>query len=254
MPSYAEDSVLRGTVSIVTGGAAGLGAAVSSELASQGAHIVVVDADAGAAEETVERITTEGGSAEAVVAGVRDPDHLALAFELASAHGPLFSVVSNAGGWDGMTSHYPDSDSADWLAVLDLNLIAPMRVLQLARRYVVAGGAVVHVSSTAAIEDTPYASPEYAVAKAGLIRLTTALADLDDREGPRVGCVVPGWIALERARRELGELDPEDRVSTPHLVPVGDVVDEIVRLIVDPDSGGQVVVLDGESPPHLLGR
>jgi NAD(P)-dependent dehydrogenase (short-subunit alcohol dehydrogenase family) len=249
-----DDPVLRGTVSIVTGGAAGLGAAVSSELATHGVHVVVLDPDAEAALETVERITKEGGSAEAVVADVRDTDQRGLAVELAWAHGPLFSVVSNAGGWDGVAAHYPESDPSSWLGVLDLNLVAPMHLLQLARTSIAPGGAVVLVSSIAGIERTEYDSPEYAVAKAGLVRLTTALADLDERDGPRVSCVVPGWIALERARRELGELDPEDRLSAPHLVPVGDVVDEIVRLIVDPDSGGQVVVLDGESPPHLLDR
>jgi 3-oxoacyl-[acyl-carrier protein] reductase len=254
MPAEVEEPVLRGTVSIVTGGAAGLGEAVSSELASQGVHVIVLDADADAALESVERITDEGGSAEAVVADVRDTDQLGRAVELAWRRGPLFSVVSNAGGWDSVDSHYPDSDPSAWLGVLELNLIAPMHLLQLARTAVAPGGAVVLVSSIAGVESTVYDSPEYAIAKAGLVRLTTALADLDERDGPRVSCVVPGWIALERARRELGELEPEDRLSAPTLVPVADVTDEIVRLIVDPESGGQVVVLDGESPPHLLGR
>jgi 3-oxoacyl-[acyl-carrier protein] reductase len=156
--------------------------------------------------------------------------------------------VSNAGGWGGVESHYPDAEPDDWQGVLDLNLVAPMRLLQLARPALVEGGAVVQVSSIAGVESTPYASPEYAVAKAGIVRLTTAVGDLD--RSVRVSCVVPGWIALPRARSELAALDPEDRVSAPPLVPVGDITDEIVRLIVDPSSGGEVVVMDGDGPPR----
>ena len=242
------DTDLRDTVSLVTGGASGLGEAVSSELAARGAHVVLLDPDAAAAEELVGRIAATGGSAQAVVADVRDPDQLAFAVDLAASRGSLFSVISNAGGWSGLESHFPDVEPADWLAVLDLNLIAPMRLLQLARPAIAEGGAFVHVSSIAGVETTPYASPEYAVAKAGIVRLTTALGDLQQRSGPRVSCVVPGWIALPRARQQLAELDPEDRISAPALVPVGQVTDEIVRLVVDPSSGGEVVVLDGGEP------
>ena len=62
---------------------------------------------------------------------------------------------------------------------------------------------------------------------------------------------MPGWIALPRARGELAAMGPEQRASAPPLVPVAQVVDEIVRLIVDPKSGGEVVVLDGSEPPRL---
>ena len=157
--------------------------------------------------------------------------------------------MSNAGGWGGTPTHFPMSDPADWLSVLDLNLIAPMRLLQLAHPAVVEGGAIVQVSSIAGLESTAYGSPEYAVAKAGIVRLTTAVREIGS---VRISCVVPGWIALPRARAELAAMDPEDRLSAPPLVPVGQVVDEIVRLIVDPSSGGEVVVLDDGGPPRHL--
>lgn len=249
MPTAPDLTVLHDTVSLVTGGASGLGAAVASELASHGAHVVVLDPDAATARELVGSIQHSGGSAEAVIADVRDVDRLAWAVDLASSQGTLFSIVSSAGGWGGLASHFPDASPDDWLSVLDLNLVAPMRLLQLARTAVVDGGAVVQVSSSAGVESSPYASPEYAVSKAGIVRLTSAVGGWPS---PRVSCVVPGWIALPRARRELAALDPEDRISAPPLVPVGQVTDEIVRLIVDPSSGGEVVVLDGLEPPHPL--
>ncbi len=61
---------------------------------------------------------------------------------------------------------------------------------------------------------------------------------------------MPGWIALPRARAELAAIDPEERIAASPLVPVGQVTDEIVRLIVDPSSGGEVVVLDDGGPPR----
>jgi NAD(P)-dependent dehydrogenase (short-subunit alcohol dehydrogenase family) len=249
MPSAPDRSVLRDTVSLVTGGASGLGASIASELASHGAHVVVLDPDADAAREIVEQIKRNDGSAEAVIADVRDADRLASTVDLASSRGSLFSVVSNAGGWGGVSAHFPRSDPGDWLGVLDLNLIAPMRLLQLAHPVTAEGGAIVQVSSIAGVEPTAYASPEYAVAKAGIVRLTTAVGTLDS---VRVSCVVPGWIALPRARAELAAMDPDDRVAASPLVPVGQVTDEVVRLIVDPSSGGEVVVLGDGGPPRSL--
>ena len=64
-------------------------------------------------------------------------------------------------------------------------------------------GAAVSISSSAGRGTGAYGAPEYAVAKAGLIRLTTALADWSDRFGVRVACVAPGWIGLPRAIDEV---------------------------------------------------
>ena len=61
-------------VAIVTGGADGIGGAVSDVLAAAGAHVVVVDIDADSANTRVDAIGATGGSAQAIVADVRDPE------------------------------------------------------------------------------------------------------------------------------------------------------------------------------------
>ncbi len=71
-------------------------------------------------------------------------------------------------------------------------------------------GADVNVASGAGIESTAYDSPPYAVAKAALVRLTTALTGLADA-GVRVTCVVPGWLGLPRAHAEWAALPERDR-------------------------------------------
>jgi NAD(P)-dependent dehydrogenase (short-subunit alcohol dehydrogenase family) len=110
-------------------------------------------------------------------------------------------LVNCAGGWSPKGQNYPAAASEDWEGVLNLNLRGPMLLLHrlrepLGRSPVVA---CVSISSSAATGHGAYAAPAYAVAKAGLIRLTTALADWPGRYGVRVSCVVPGWIGLARA-------------------------------------------------------
>jgi NAD(P)-dependent dehydrogenase (short-subunit alcohol dehydrogenase family) len=111
------------------------------------------------------------------------------------------------------------------------------------------GGAVVNVSSSAGLARGAYASPEYAVAKAALVRFTTSLADLADSHDVRVSCVVPGWIGLDRAIRERARLPPDER---PDLVPPELIARTIVDLAEDQTSAGRVVVLDEGRPSGLL--
>jgi len=59
---------------------------------------------------------------------------------------------------------------------------------------------VVNIASTAGLDHAPYEWPEYGVAKAGLIRFTTAMADLPQRANVRVTCVVPDWV-VQRGQR-----------------------------------------------------
>jgi NAD(P)-dependent dehydrogenase (short-subunit alcohol dehydrogenase family) len=74
------------------------------------------------------------------------------------------------------------------------------------------GGAVVNVASSAGLGLGVHVSPEYAAAKAGLIRFTATLAQLD---GVRVNCVVPDWILTERAQAELARMTPAERPRRP---------------------------------------
>ena len=101
-------------------------------------------------------------------------------------------------------------------------------------------GVVVNVASTAGVDAAPYASPEYGAAKAGLIRFTTALAE---RDGVRVNCVVPGWIATERAQAELAAMTPAERAAAPEPVPMDGIATAIVDLIRDESAAGRVIEL-----------
>lgn len=231
---------------VVTGGGGGLGEVIVHRLAAQRMHVVVADLDGEAALRVADEV---GGTA--VTADLADSDQVRA---VVAATGENVDVLINcAGGWSRGGENFPVASADEWDAVLTLNLRSPMRLVQqlratLARSSV---GAAVSISSSAARDDSAYASPEYAVAKAGLIRFTTSIGDWAERYGVRASCVVPGWIGLPRAVEEVRTMAVNDR---PSLVPPEDIATEVLRLVTDPTSGGRVVVMDGGEPVRTLTR
>lgn len=235
---------IAGRVVVVTGAGSGLGAVLTRAFADAGAQVLVADRDAVAAGDTAAGVVADGGRATAVRCDVLlDPDLDGLV-ACADALGGADVLVNNAGGWGDLDAQYPDAPVEAWAAVLDLNLRAPMLAIQ---RFLPAlrhrGGAVVNIASSAGVEDGPYRSPPYGAAKAGLVRLTTSLADLD---GVRVTCVVPGWVGLPRAHAEWGALDPAERDVLPALVPPDHLAATVLDLVTaDAPSGTVVECLEG---------
>jgi 3-oxoacyl-[acyl-carrier protein] reductase len=212
--------------------------------AGRGAHVLVVDRDAFAARRVADEL--RGTALTADLSDSAQADVVA-----AAAGRDVDVVVSCAGGWSPTGGNFPDSAMQDWDAVLTLNLRTPMRLLQLLRPALARSriGAAVSISSSAGRGLDAYASPEYAVAKAGLIRLTTSLADWSERFGVRVSAVVPGWIGLPRAVQQVRALPEGER---PPLVPPGDIADQVLELVDDPTAGGRVVVMNPGVPARAL--
>lgn len=230
---------LDGKVAVVTGAGGGLGWYLAEALREAGAVVIAVDVRAGRAI-TVADVGTEDGRG-VVLAEAR-------------AAGGLHVLVNNAGGWSAGESQFPDAAPTAWRSAIELNLCAPMALTQLALTDLRAGhGAVVNVSSSAGLETAAYESPEYAAAKAGLVRFTRAVADWQIRYGVRVNCVVPGWIELDRARGELAAMSADERAAVPTLVPPQEVAAQVLRLLRDDSLAGRVVtMLDGDHEPTLL--
>jgi NAD(P)-dependent dehydrogenase (short-subunit alcohol dehydrogenase family) len=161
-------------------------------------------------------------------------------------------LINNAGGWG--AANYLEATPEQWSATLDLNLRGPMLATQLALEPMrtAGGGVVVNIASTAGIGTDAYASPEYGAAKAGLIRFTTTLADLRERMNVRVNCIVPDWIATDRARGELAEMTAAERAAAGPLVPMADVAAAVIAFISDDELAGRVVLLRGGRPRRFL--
>lgn len=226
---------LRDAVVLVTGAGVGSGLAIAERLADAGALLTLTDRT----ETPGTAALVARGRAVFAPADLADAGGIGELVDVAVRRfGRLSALVNNAGGGGNAPPHYPEATSAQWGATLDLNLRAPLLLAQHALPHLrAAGGAVVNIASTAGIGAAPYASPEYAAAKAGLIRATTSMAELD---GVRMTCVVPDWLATDRALAELPDLP----AGTAPPIPLSRLCDEVLALLVDDTTAGRVVVLD----------
>jgi NAD(P)-dependent dehydrogenase (short-subunit alcohol dehydrogenase family) len=204
---------IGGRTALVTGAAAGTGRAIARRLLAEGADVVVADVVPGDVGRFVRADVTE-----------LDPELFA----------GVDILVNNAGG-----GHQPPNFPAPgWDVKLELNLRAPM----LATQYALERGAraIVNIASSAGNETTTHAFPEYAAAKAGLIRFTTAY---ETPPGVRINCIVPGWILTERAQQELDAMSDAERAAAPPAISMDAIAAQVVRLIADDALNHQVVVL-----------
>lgn len=241
-------------IALITGAGAGLGRELAQGFARAGAHVLISDIDAGAAENVAALVRAEGRHAWPVLGDLCDDEQVEALVARAEKLGGPHILVNNAGGWGTGDHQFPLSPRAEWNAVLDLNLRAPMLLTQLClepmRR--AGGGVVINIASSGGIGYAAYGSPEYGASKAALIRLTACLAGLPDTNGVRAACVVPDWIGLARAHEQTAAMTAEEQSATPPLIPPEDVVDAVLDLVRDDTRSGSVVELWGGEQPHLL--
>ncbi len=190
-------------IAVVTGGAAGIGAATGRAFAEAGYRVVLVDIDRDAAERTAASLREAGHSAAPMRCDVADPDAVAALFETVERdQGRLDALHANAG----VEGYFPlEEMPVDVLLrqiAVDLTgqlLCARAAIPVLARS---GGGSIVFTASVQGYTTLPGCVP-YAAAKAGLMAAARALAvEVGDR-GIRVNSVSPGTIDTPMLQRSL---------------------------------------------------
>ncbi|MFD3589529.1 SDR family NAD(P)-dependent oxidoreductase [Streptomyces sp. NPDC058683] len=198
---------LQGKVAVVTGGARGIGQAVATVLAAQGAKVAVWDLDLGGAEKTVTAIQEAGGTAIAVGGDAAEATAVASAAARTRAElGPVTILVNNAG----ITAYQPFTSIAEdaWDRMIGINLKGPFLVTkELVPDMLEAGwGRIVNISSSSAQTGAP-AMAHYAASKGGVIGLTRALAIEFADKGITVNHVPPGFIDTPLVRQGPIDVD-----------------------------------------------
>ena len=248
--------LLQNHIAVVTGAASGIGRAIASGYAREGAQVVLLDVNAKAAAEAAQEIRDAGGKAESFALDVtKRDDCAAVAKKIGDSVGAVSILVNNAGiaRRNGMLGA-AEAVIKDWEDIIDINLTGVFNVtyafLDSLRK---AKGRIVKIGSSQSFVHlrTP-SSPAYTASTHGVLGFTKALAAELGKDGVRVNAIGPGFIETP--------LNEKVRASNPDLAkvfidhtPLGragkpeDIVGPAVFLASDLSAyvSGSIVMVDG---------
>lgn len=221
-----------GRIAVVTGGASGIGLAISRTLMRRGATVIIGARRLSDADEIAKLHSDLGEDLAALPLDVRDKKSVDSFFEGAHSLGEVDILINAAG----ISVHHAveGHSESDWLDVIDANLNGPFRMIQAclggmkAREW----GRIVNIGSTAA-RTAVETHAAYCASKSGLLGLTRAVAVEGAPFGVTCTCVSPTWVETEMLRdsaakmaakagrtqaeeiAELAKANPQNRLVQP---------------------------------------
>jgi citronellol/citronellal dehydrogenase len=251
--------MLSGQVILVTGGGSGIGRCTAHELASLGAHVVLVGRNPDKLTATAQEITGDGGQASWHSCDIRrEGDVQAMVAQVVQQHGRIHGLVNNAGGQ--YISPLAKTSAKGWQAVIDTNLTGGFLVArecfnQSMQQH---GGAVVNI-----VADMWGSMPgmgHSGAARAGMVSFTETAALEWAAQGVRVNAVAPGYIAssgMDHYPPEAGPMLREMRNTVPQgrFGTEAETSAAIVFLLSPAASfiSGTVLRVDGARPQMRMG-
>ncbi len=218
----------EGKVALVTGGGGGIGSAIGKRLAAEGAHVVVTDVKADAAQAVAADIAAAGHRASAIAADIaRGAECHALVKQVLAGQGRIDVLVNNAG--INRRGNIMAISEDDWDATFAVNIDAMFHLCRAVIPQMIeqGGGAIVNTASQWGLHPAPN-HIAYNVSKAAVASFTQNLARDYAPHGIRVNAVCPGEIhtpmleaGVKRAGRTIADLDrlvPYGRIGKPEEV------------------------------------
>ena len=250
------DPGLRDKVIIVTGGAAGIGAAISRACLDEGARVVVLSRRSENVQEFMDEMAGQRAHCEMIEIHLEDVERCARAVaQVEEKYGSIYGLVNNAGVNDGVGL---ESGSVEaFVQSLHKNLVHNYALAHCALPALKRSqGAIVNISSKVAL--TGQGGPSgYAASKAAQLGLTREWAAELLPFNIRVNAVLPAEVMTPLYRRWLDSLgDPEaalkqitDKIPLGHRMTLGSEIAAAVVFLLSPTHSGhttgQHIVVDG---------
>lgn len=238
---------LAGRVAIVTGAASGIGRAIATALAREGARVAVADLNETGGADAARAIEKDGGTARAWRVDVTDAAAVRAAVEAVVADWGGVDVLVNNAGWDTpmpFVATTPDF----WDRILAINLRGAIACTHAVLPHMIrrGRGKIVSIASDAGrVGSTGEAV--YSAAKGGLIAFTKTIAREVARHRINVNCVCPGPSDTPLFQTEFAKVNPKLAESLTRVIPWG-------RLGTPEDVAPAVVFLASDEAGFITGQ
>jgi 3-oxoacyl-[acyl-carrier protein] reductase len=228
-------------VGIVTGAGRGIGRAIARKLAREKVKVAVVDIREENLKELCEEIAAEGGQSFPFVGSVAEEMDVARMVEATvERYGQIDILVNNAGispKKDGSKAYLVEIDLEEWNEVIKVNLTSVFLCCKavLPRMMERKKGAIVSISSSAALDGGFLAASHYVASKGAISAMTRTLAREGAPYGIRVNAVAPGRIQTPMALLTSQEKNQAamQRIPMSRFGTTDDVADAVAYLALD---------------------
>ena len=232
-----------GKVVIVTGGARGIGKAITERFHAGGASLAITGRNADAAKALASELSSRGAKCIGYGCDVADVAQIDATVEaILKDFGKLDVLVNNAGvTQDGLLIRMTDEA---WANVLNTNLTGAFRMLRASARGMLKArsGSIVNISSVVALTGNP-GQANYCAAKAGLLGLTKSAAREFASRNVRVNAVAPGLVETDMTSK----LNDDQKKALLTTVPLG-------RIGTPADIAGAVCFLASNDAAYITGQ
>lgn len=237
---------------IITGGAQGLGYAISEELAEANHKVILLDRNQEQLQSSVKQLQKKGVDAQGIEIDLSQPENIPeVISKITNEHGKINVLVNNAG--INIVKPFDQVTSQEWDKVMDINLKASFFMIQQVSPYMTEGGSIVNISSMASNSPRPL-SVAYAASKAGMISLTKTASIVLAPKRIRVNAICPGAMKTEllsKMAQDMGELSnttPEESLENYiGTIPLG-------RISSPSDVAKSVVFLVSDAANYITGQ
>ena len=217
---------LNGKTVVITGAGQGIGAAMATRFAADGARVVVSDRDGAKAVAVAERIGGLGLACDVT----KEPDIQELVAQAQAHYGPVDLFCSNAGLGIEEPSHAASGSNSDWQLNWDVHVMSHVYAARAVLPEMIerGDGYLLQMSSAAGLL-SQIGNASYSASKHAAVAFAESLAITHGRDGVKVSVICPQYVATPLLGYKEGEM-PDDAPNVISPQKVADIVAEGVRL------------------------